>query len=253
MKVLDLFSGIGGFSLGLEAAGHETVAFCEIDAFATKVLKKNWEGIKVFDDIKQLTGERLSLDGIHGIEIITGGFPCQDLSTAGKQAGISAERSGLFFEMLRLISELRPRYAIFENVTALLTGEGGEWFSQVLTSLASIGYDAEWHCLRASTLGFPHARDRIWIIAYPHQERCDNHDTLLNHDDIENAWRPSETIMGNPSWEWLLTNGDMRDYRKDNGISHAAYRIGALGNAIVPKIAQIIGEAINKKDSVIPA
>lgn len=246
MKVLDLFSGIGGFSLGLERAGHETIAFCEIDEFAQKVLKKNWEGVKIYNDIKQLTKQRLSVDGINEIGIITGGFPCQDLSQAGFQKGLESERSGLWFEMLRLISELRPQYAIIENVAALLTGEGGGWFTKLLEGLAAVGYDAEWHCLRASTLGFPIQRDRIWIIAFPTEIGQTHNGALLNPSAITDAWEASESIMGNPSWEWLLTNGNMRDYRKDIGLPHAAHRIGALGNTIVPRFAEIIGNRINK-------
>ena len=124
MRVLDLFAGIGGFTLGLERAGFETVAFCEIDPYAQKVLKKNWPGVPIYDDVRTITAERLASDGI-GVDVITGGFPCQDISVAGHQRGIEAERSGLWTECARLLGELRPRYAIFENVTNLLNGERG--------------------------------------------------------------------------------------------------------------------------------
>jgi len=124
MKVLDLFSGIGGFALGLEAAGFETAAFCEIDPYAQKVLKKNWPGVPIYEDVRRITADRLVSDGV-GVDVITGGFPCQDISTAGRQAGIDGERSGLWSECARLLRDIRPRYAIFENVTNLLNG-GGE-------------------------------------------------------------------------------------------------------------------------------
>ena len=166
MKVLDLFSGIGGFALGLEVAGFETAAFCEIDPYAQKVLKKNWPGVPIYDDVRRITADRLVSDGV-GVDVITGGFPCQDISTAGRQAGIDGERSGLWSECSRLLGDIRPRYAIFENVTNLLTGDGGDWFKRVLWDISSVGYDAEWHCIPASAVGAYHHRDRVWIVAYP--------------------------------------------------------------------------------------
>ena len=166
MKVLDLFSGIGGFSLGLERAGMETVAFCEIEAYPCKVLAKHWPGVPIYNDVRELTSDRLKQDGIT-VDVITGGFPCQDISVAGKQAGIEGERSGLWSEVARLIDEIQPRYAIMENVTALISGDRGRWFGRVLGDLAEIGYDAEWHCIPASELGAHHHRDRVWILAYP--------------------------------------------------------------------------------------
>ena len=169
MKVLDLFSGIGGFALGLEAVGFETVAFCEIDPYAQKVLKKNWPGVPIYDDVRRITADRLVSDGI-GVDVITGGFPCQDISTAGRQAGIDGERSGLWSECSRLLGDIRPRYAIFENVTNLLSGDGGDWFKRVLWDISSVGYDAEWHCIPASAIGAYHHRDRVWIVAYPNSD-----------------------------------------------------------------------------------
>jgi DNA (cytosine-5)-methyltransferase 1 len=159
MKILDLFSGIGGFSLGLERAGMTTVAFCEIDAKARLVLKKHWPNVPVFEDITTLT----KADIHDEIDIIAGGFPCQDISLAGKGAGLAGARSGLWSEFHRLIAEIRPRYAIIENVSALRN----RGLDTVLRSLAEIGYDAEWHCIPACAVGAPHKRDRIWIVAYP--------------------------------------------------------------------------------------
>jgi DNA (cytosine-5)-methyltransferase 1 len=172
LKVLDLFSGIGGFSLGLErTGGFETVAFCENEksGYPQKVLAKHWPGVPIYEDVKELTAERLIRDGIRPT-VITGGFPCQDISVAGNQKGIGeGTRSGLWSECARLLGEIRPQWAIFENVTALLSGggEGGEWFQQVLWDISEVGYDAEWHCIPASELGANHHRDRVWIIAYP--------------------------------------------------------------------------------------
>jgi DNA (cytosine-5)-methyltransferase 1 len=245
MNVLDLFSGIGGFSIGFERAGHKTMAFCEIDEFCQKVLKKNWPHIPIYSDVTKLTKKGLEKDGIKTIDIITGGFPCQDLSSAGNQKGIiEGARSNLWGEMCRLIGEIRPKYAIMENVTGLLTGDRGAWFGKLLRDLAALGYNAEWHCIRASAVGLPHSRDRVWIIAHPAKERPAVHAQILNRAAIESAWKTSEQILGNPSWEWLLVNGDLRDYRKHNGLSQAAYRVGSCGNAVVPRIVEIIGKQL---------
>ena len=169
LRVLDLFSGIGGFSFGLERAGFQTVAFCEIEPYCRRVLAKHWPHVPCYDDVRTLTAERLSADGI-SVDAICGGFPCQDISTAGKGAGIEGARSGLWKEYSRLIGELRPRYVIVENVAALL----GRGLDIVLGDLAALGYDAEWHCIPASAVGAPHIRDRIWIIAYPQHSNPDS-------------------------------------------------------------------------------
>lgn len=168
LKLLDLFSGIGGFSLGLErTGGFETVAFCEIEDYPRKVLAKNWPEVPIYGDIRELTADTLRADGIR-IDAICGGFPCQDISTAGKGTGIEGKRSGLWSEYARLIGELRPQVVFVENVAALL----GRGLDKVLGDLAEIGYDAEWHCIRASACGAWHHRDRLWIVAYATSERC---------------------------------------------------------------------------------
>ena len=166
LKVLDLFSGIGGFSLGLErTGGFETVAFCEIEKFPQKVLAKHWPEVPIYEDVRNVTAKQLRSDGIIP-NVITGGFPCQDISVAGNQKGMGeGTRSGLWSECARLVGEIRPRYAIFENVTALLSGADGKWFERVLWDISQIGgYVVEWHCIPASQLGAHHHRDRVWII-----------------------------------------------------------------------------------------
>ena len=158
LKVLDLFAGIGGFTLGLEKTGlYETSAFCEWNIKAQLVLKKHWPDTPCFGDIKDLSGQHVS-----SIDVITGGFPCQDISYAGKGSGIEGERSGHWTHYARLIDEIKPKGAIIENVSALRTRR----LDKVLSDLNEIGYDAEWHCITASHLGACHQRDRIWIIAY---------------------------------------------------------------------------------------
>lgn len=167
LRVLDLFSGIGGFSLGLErTGGFETVAFCEIEEFPRRVLKKHWPEVPCYHDVRELTAETLRRDGI-AVDVIAGGFPCQDVSSSGQQRGMDGTRSGLWSEIVRLTSEIKPRFVAVENVSNLLAGERGAWFGRVLRDLAEIGYNAEWHCIPASYVGLPHSRDRIWIIAYP--------------------------------------------------------------------------------------
>ena len=166
-RLLDLFSGIGGFSLGLErSGGFKTVAFCEIEPFCRGVLKKHWPDVPIYEDVRELTADRLAADGI-AVDAVCGGFPCQDISVAGKGAGIEGERSGLWSEYARIISELRPRYVIVENVAALL----GRGLDKVLGDLAALGFDAEWHCIPASAIGAPHRRDRLWLVAYSQRGR----------------------------------------------------------------------------------
>jgi len=160
--MLDLFSGIGGFSLAAKwvwGDDLDIVGFCEIEPYAQKVLKKNFPGVPIHEDIKKLRG-----DEFNEIDLITGGFPCQDISQAGKGAGIKeGTRSGLWFELLRVIGDIRPRFALIENVP-MLTVRGG---TGVIEDLTEIGYDAEWQIIGADDVGARHRRKRIWIVAYP--------------------------------------------------------------------------------------
>lgn len=161
LRVLDLFSGIGGFSLGLErTGGFETVAFCEISAARRGDLRSVWPEVPIFEDVRSLSSE-----AVGPVDVITGGFPCQDISTAGRKAGIHGERTGLYSEIIRLAGELRPAFIVMENSADLLTGERGEWAGHVFGQLAALGYDAEWHVVPAAGLGAPHERERVWILA----------------------------------------------------------------------------------------
>ncbi|MCY1741205.1 DNA cytosine methyltransferase [Ensifer sp. SL37] len=161
LRVLDLFSGIGGFSLGLETTGgFETIGFCEINEKRRVDLAETWPGVPIYTDVRSLTGSQVGR-----VDVITGGFPCQDISTAGKKAGIHGERSGLFSEIVRLIRELRPKFVLLENSADLLTGADGAWARHVFGELSAVGYDAEWHVIPASGLGAPHERERVYIIA----------------------------------------------------------------------------------------
>lgn len=205
LRVLDLFSGIGGFSLGLErTGGFETVAFCEIEPFPRRVLAKHWPEVPCYDDVRTLTAARLSADGI-AVDVITGGFPCQDLSVAGKQRGMGeGTRSGLWSEIVRLVGELRPQYVIVENVAALLSGPSerrGGWFGRVLGDLAECGYDAEWENIPAAALGAPHRRERVWLVAYP------------QHRGVSVGWRDSHADEA-PDGLWRVSGYDPQSGRK---------------------------------------
>jgi len=267
LKVLDLFSGIGGFSLGLErTGGFETVAFCEIEEFPRRILTKHWPKVPIHDDIR-------SQEFVEGeADIITAGFPCQDVSFAGKRAGVTGARSGLYREVLRAIRLVRPKFTILENVAALLCDGMG----RVLGDVAENGLDAEWDCISAGDCGAPHGRDRIWI-------------TLADADKLERSersragagwwlWSPQEIAAAcNADGAWELQPprllGDVRrrvdnaardgawwscDWqtqfealrRMDDGVSSrldrsdAAAAVAALGNAVVTIIPEIWGQAI---------
>jgi DNA (cytosine-5)-methyltransferase 1 len=237
LRVLDLFAGIGGFSLGLErTGGFRTVAFCEIDKKAQRVLCKHWPDTPIYGDVSGLTKEKLDAEGI-AIDVITGGFPCQDISSAGKGAGLAGERSGLWFQLHRLIDEIRPRYALIENVSALRT----RGLEVVLQGLHEIGYDAEWHCIPASYLGAPHQRDRIWIIAYP---------VRIGTQVSAERQQPAEQVLGSESaargarTHAALWSVEPRCSGVAYGVSGRVDRVNQLGNAVVPQIPQMLGEAI---------
>jgi DNA (cytosine-5)-methyltransferase 1 len=274
LRVLDLFSGIGGFSLGLErTGGFETVAFCEIEPFPRRVLAKHWPGVPIYDDVRTLTADTLRRDGI-AIDCITGGFPCQDISGAGQQAGIvEGSRSGLWSEIARLTSELRPPFVIVENVANLLSGPSdrpGGWFGRVLGDLAELGYDAEWENIPASALGAPHRRERIWLVAYPSEVRCDAGWPEQSLQGIGLARQALLAYAGSLHGEGKFTGSAHSQRRQGSfkrpagprgdgfgrwstqpnvgrvahGVPDRAHRLAALGNAVVPQIPELIGRAI---------
>ena len=246
MNVLDLFSGIGGFSLGLERAGFRTVAFCEIDPYCRRVLAKHWPEVPIYDDVRTVSADRLRADGI-AVDVICGGFPCQDISVAGNGAGLAGERSGLWREYARIIGELRPRFVIVENVAALLS----RGLEDVLGDLAALGYDAEWHCLSAGFIGLPQVRDRVWILAYSNQIRretvCGIQAGFTDQAGAFRQWEQVElrgTRSGNA--RYLPTS---RTCRVADGVPEGVDRIGALGNAVVPQIPELIGRAILQSEA----
>ena len=164
-KILDLFSGLGGFSLGLERTGcFKTIAFCDNDKFSKLILDKHWKGVKVYNDVREITKERFIADGIQFPDIITGGFPCQPFSVAGKQKGTSDDRH-LWPEMFRIIKAFKPRYVIGENVRGIINIQDGVVFETVCTDLESEGYEVQPFIIPAAGVGAPHRRERVWIVA----------------------------------------------------------------------------------------
>ena len=249
------------------------IAFCEIEPYCQAVLKKHWPDVPTFKDITKLVGS--DIEAIGGCDVICGGFPCQDISAAGKGAGLQGERSGLWKEYARLISELKPRWVIVENVAALRSRGLGT----VLRDLAALGYDAEWHCIPASAIGALHRRDRMWIVAYPNGTRYGSAQFEPENFRSTPNWTRRTSALNSarantnarqlaPSDNARLQNGDCQQIleaarlatfvrcsrsfweiessvgRVVDGFPGRVDRIKSLGNAVVPQIPEMIGKAI---------
>lgn len=239
LRVLDLFSGLGGISIGLERTeGFGTSAFCEINPYCRTVLKRHWPDVPAYADIRDLTADTLCRDGITEIDVICGGFPCQDISLNGKGLGLQGERSGLWSHYARLIRELRPRYIIVENVAALL-GRGG---ADVLGFLASCGYNAEWRVVPAWLFGLPHNRGRVWIVAYLREERAQGSGPFAFSWVAALPWR--QNVRRAQDWASRPDLPASGLCRNRNGVPSNVDRVGALGNSIIPDIPERIGRAI---------
>lgn len=274
-----LFAGIGGFDLGFERAGIKTIWQVEINEYCRRVLAKHFPDAERFGDIGKCGAHNL-----RPVDIISGGFPCQDISVAGKRRGLGAERSGLWREYVRIIRELRPRIAVVENVPALLSMGLG----RILGELAESGYDAEWDCIPACAVGAPHRRDRIWIVAYSSRDFAQSEgksyvvgnqtteDEIVGHkrermrhsadngsEDVAHSifaglegyergimalaeYRRSNSDPAGSGW-WS-TEPDVG--RMANGLAHRVDRLKALGNAVVPQIAEWIGRRIMESANV---
>jgi len=288
IKVLDLFSGIGGFSYGLkQAGGFRTVAYCEIEEYPREILLHRMEEgqldpAPIHQDITKLDGRPLR----GHVDLICGGFPCQDLSVAGKQAGIDGDRSGLWREYARLIREIRPRYILVENVPNLLV----LGMDRVLRDMASSGYDAEWSCISAAEMGAPHKRDRVWIIGQladsksndarqpkkqsqnkPEGSDCTAIRVRFQSEPGGCSQNVADSDEQGPqgyggfdnerdcpcqrtAWSCCPSHEDERLARSgirriSNGIPSRVGRLRALGNAIVPQIATYLGERIMENAS----
>lgn len=233
MRVLDLFSGIGGFSLGLERAGMTTVAFCEIDPIARRILKKHWPETPISVDVRTLKGTEYG-----AIDVVCGGFPCTDISRAGKMAGLAGERSGLWGEMRRIIGEAKPRFVLIENV-ARLCADG---LYTVLTDLDSLGFDAEWHCIPGFAVGSPQVRDRVYVVAY---SRALGH----RRPGWVGRWLCGAEEARRHGWQgepqsdvqlWTEPSLDRVAYGVPGGVDGCR----KLGNAVIPQIPELLGRAI---------
>ena len=279
ITVGSLFSGIGGIELGLErTGGFKTIWHCEIDAYASAVLKKHWPDVPNLGDIT-----KVDWDGIKKPDMLCGGFPCQDISVAGKGKGIEGgHRSGLWFEYAKAIGKLRPRIALIENVPAIV----GRGLDIVLADLAEMRYDAEWFSLSAAEVGAWHKRERLFIISYPAGERCDlrsgsgeerrvfsTQERKMAQEGAErDRWRvgagengsdvpntPCFLLQGFADRQrerqsgrggWWATEPDVG--RVANGIPSRVDRIKCLGNAVVPQVAEVIGEMILGMENASP-
>lgn len=269
--MLDLFSGIGGFSLGLErTGGFKTVAFCEIEPRARSILEQHWPDVPKHDDVRTLSYQGGQAD------VICGGFPCQDLSKAGKRAGLSGERSGLFRELVRAIRVVGPRYAIMENVADLLHRGMGD----VLGELAESGLCAEWDCVSARDVGAPHYRDRTWIVAYA--DVWKQSDGTIPSNGRGRKGKGKGKGAGNPSNTdcmrelqpgWCFSHVWRRPFhgganfmgwrehwanrlgalcRMDDGVSRRLDEAKPCGNAVVTDIPELIGRAILDAEGLTP-
>jgi len=249
----------------------QTVAFCEINPYCRAVLRKHWPDVPIFEDVTKLCrriydcepetedgevfcprcetefgdcsciGTDQFTDEIGGIDVICGGFPCQDISLIGKRGGIEGEQSKLWFEYSRIIRELGPRWAIIENVSALVRSG----LLVVLESLDACGYDAQWFCIPASAVGANHKRERVWIIAHSRSERLEGYSRngkAKRKEKSDRSVASEDLLRGkNPSEWWKSEPGICRVV---NGVPSYVDRTTALGNAVVPQIPEIIGRAI---------
>ena len=233
-----LFAGIGGFDLGFERAGMVCKWQVEIDDYATRVLAKHWPHVHRERDIKQCGSHNLER-----VDVICGGFPCQDISYAGLGAGLDGERSGLFFEAIRVVRQLQPRIVVLENVSALLT----RGLDRVLGTLAEIGFDAEWHCIPAAIFGSHFRRDRVFVVAsrsVPCSVRLQRLRSKANR-----TWSEQQ-FKGLVEHELRVCVPCGKGKRVSDGVSCRVDRLRGLGNAVVPQVAEWIGRMItNTKET----
>jgi DNA (cytosine-5)-methyltransferase 1 len=241
-----LFAGIGGLDLGLERAGLECRWQVEIDDYARRVLAKHWPDVRRWDDVRTFPPDPVE---DWSVDLICGGFPCQDISHVGRRAGIDGERSGLWSEFERTVRLLRPRYVLVENVPSLLVRGMG----RVLGNLASLGFDAEWAVLPASRFGAPHFRERIFILAYSDGFGCQtiSDEARLRLPSLHKGIAGHVGPMGGAE-QWSLPRPiGAIPMGVGNGIPSGLDRIRTLGNAVVPQVAEWLGLRIIEFDRVL--
>jgi DNA (cytosine-5)-methyltransferase 1 len=232
-RLLDLFSGVGNFSRGFEATGRfETIAFCEIDPYCRNVLARHWPSVPIYPDVRLLTRRRLEKDGLLPVDVVVGGSPCQDISQLGTRAGIKGVKSSVWSEMARLVDEIRPRLVVLENVEALRFRRRG--LDTILRDLARLGYDAEWGCFSAASVGAPHRRNRIFLVAHA---GCGN--TVFGELEPHSVDALAESLRDHwarePGLGRLAHGSRPRHYR---------HRHRMIGNTIVPQVARLVASII---------
>lgn len=237
IKIGSLFSGIGGFELGLERAlpQSKTIWQVEQNAFCQSILRKHWADATIYDDIRTVGAHNLK-----PVDVLCGGFPCQDISTAGKQKGINnGKKSSLYYEMFRVICEIRPRIIVFENVAAIVRLGGHD----VLQTLADAGYDAEWCIVRTGKdFGLPHIRRRWFCVAYPHgirqQGQRQHRDSQYKETYKDRQTSRFINAVQRAALPYVCT--------EHNGISLTLAKdmMKALGNAITPQSSEWVGRQI---------
>jgi DNA (cytosine-5)-methyltransferase 1 len=227
-----LFAGCGGMDRGLENAGWECRWQVEINPFANSLLERHWPYVPRYGDVTAVSGDRLER-----VNLIAGGFPCQDLSCAGKQAGIDGERSGLWSHYARIIREVRPRYVLIENVPGLLANEP---MRRVLGDLSALGFDAEWRVLPLAEFGSPCERERVFVVAYAHEVYG-----AAGMGSLKNGARPI-FAGSNPERSRFWVQASNLVARMGDGVPKELYRPRgeAIGNAVSPVVAEWIGRRI---------
>lgn len=219
------------------------MAFCEIAETQRKVLNKHWPDVPCFGDVKELKGSE-----VEQVDVITGGFPCQDLSASGTGEGLEGSRSRLFYEIIRIVGEIRPKYVIMENSPNLIGGNDGRWAREVFGELAKVGYDAEWRVIPASYFGAPHERKRVWVIAYPAGVRQSGPWQLVDAINTETeAFREADKLVSafrEEAVPFLCRRHDGLSTELDEDL------ITGLGNAVIPQIPELIGHAILAAETI---
>jgi len=240
IRHLDLFSGIGGFALAARmAGGFETVAFCEIDKYCQRVLRKNFPNVPIHDNVKTLNGNEYG-----PIDIITGGYPCQPFSLAGKRSGANDDRH-LWPEVFRITRSIKPRWLLLENVIGHIT----LGLDDVLSDLDSIGYTAQPFVIPACAVDTKHRRDRVWIVADPNSERFQGSGHEWNaagSSRLRGGTRRNEKQTIHPTGATWTPEPGLG--RVANGIPNRVDRLRGLGNSIVPQVAAVILDAIRETD-----
>ena len=247
-----LFSGIGGIDLGFERAGMVCKWQVEIDPFCQRVLAKHWPNVARYSDVREVGKHNLE-----PVDVICGGFPCQDVSLAGERAGLEGKRSTLWTQYARIIGEIKPRWVLAENVPGLFTSDDGQFFGNILNDLAEIGYDAEWSIVSACSMGAPHTRERVLIVAHPIGKL--GIDTRIRgiygntqNKGAEEGQRGAHrqfTSVGTETTAGLYSERapwecEPRILRVVDGVPDRLDRLKSLGNAVVPQVAEWIARRI---------